>query len=164
MNYYTNIRTNNIKERKKYRGTIRINSNINLNKCMTINLEKKDEDDKIDTTINKKPMEIKPRNPQQNIKFNFNGILNKEEANVYNSNLKAGNIININNFANFDKFKYKNRKLFQEKYCRLNYIFSFSNSRKSLHKDNNDKKEITNNSHSKNKEKSEEKKLKQFKI
>ena len=163
LNYNSNIRTSNIKERKKYRGTIRINTNSNLKKCMTINLEKKNEDDKIDKIINKKPMEIKPRNPQQNIKFNFNGILNKEEANVYNSNHKAGNIININNFINFDKFKYKNRKIFQEKYCRLNYIFSFSNSRKSLHKDNNDKKEITNNSHSKDKEKNEEKKIETIK-
>ena len=54
LNYNSNIRTNNIKERKKYRGTIRINTNSNLNKCMTINLEKKNEDDKIDKTINKK--------------------------------------------------------------------------------------------------------------
>ena len=57
MNYKNNIRIVNTKQRKKYNYTIRINTNLNnnnLNECVTINLEKKKENDKIDKINNKK--------------------------------------------------------------------------------------------------------------
>ena len=132
FNYNNNIRKNIIKE-KRYNNTIRINTNNNINNCITINLENNENN----KNINKRSIEFKSRN-LNNIKFRFNGLYNKkEEINIFNSNTNNinGNIINVvNNYINFDKFQYKNRKLFSEKYCRLNNIFSFSKSHKSLEK------------------------------
>ena len=159
-NYKRNIRIVNTKQRKKYNYTIRINTNLNnnnLNECVTINLEKKNENDKIDKINNKKEVEIKSRNPH-NIRFKFNGNSNKEQVTIYNSNHIIGNIVNINKYLNFDKFQYKNRKIFHEKYCKLNNIFSCTNSHKNLNNDSN-KKEENNNFNLKNNEKKEEKKI-----
>ena len=131
-NYIRNNNNNNVKE-KSFNNTIRLNTNGNINNCMTICQEKNtiNENEKIDKLINKALIENKSRNIQ-NIKFKFNGN---------NFNHKTRNIMNFDNNGmnsiNFDKFKYKNRKLFNDKYCRLNNIFSFSSHKSLNNKDNN---------------------------
>ena len=137
-----NIRNKNIKE-KNLNNIIGTNENKGLKNCMTICQEKSQdkENDKINKYINKKSVEIKSRN-LNNINFKFNGNFKKDDVNIYNnSNHKVGNIIDINNGLNFDKFKYKNRKIFHQKYFKLNNIFSFTNSHKSLNNKENNKKE-----------------------
>ena len=149
--YNNNIKNKNNKE-KSLNNTIGVNVKNSLDNCMTICQEKNinDEDDKINKYINKKSVEVKLRN-LNSIKFKFNGNFKKEDVNIYNnSNHKVANINDINNDLNVDKFKYKNRKIFHQKYFKLNNIFSFTNSSKELNKKENHKKEkeVINNSNS----------------
>ena len=153
-----NIKNNNSKE-KGLNNTLRMNTNNNLNNCMTINQEKNTNNNEIiniEKLIKKNSIEYHSRNVY-NIKFKFNPNFKKNEINIYNSNHKSENIISINGILNNDKFRYKNRKLFNEKYCRLNNIFSFSNSLKSLkekEKEKNNKEKEKEKLNSDNNEKS----------
>ncbi len=137
FSYNNSLRTthNNLKDKNSISNTI-LMTNTNLNKCLTINQEKKsnNEIDNIDKLMKKKSIETNSRNAY-NIKFAFNGIFKNKEINIYKSNNKSDNLINVNSLFIDNKFKYQNRKLFNEKFCKLNNLFSFSNSIKTINKE-----------------------------
>ena len=141
-----NVNNNNIKD--KIRSSININHDNNtndeedLNSCLTISKEK-NRANKMINLLHKKPLDPDSTNFRNIIvKLKENGNNKIQEVNNL-SNYKNGKII-INNILNYDKFRYKNRKLLQQKFFKLNNIFSFNkNSQKDLN-DNNEKKDIAN--------------------
>ena len=141
-----NIKNNyNNNNNDKIRSSININYDNNTNdeedlsSCLTIKKEK-NRVNKLINILYKKPFDSDSCN-FRNIRVKFNENKNNKMQEVNNlSNYKNGKII-FNNIINYEKFKYKNRKLFQQKFFKLNNIFSFNkNSQKDLN-DNNEKKD-----------------------
>ena len=138
--------SNQINKRKNFsnfNSTVHVNTNDNyinidkLNSCLTIKKQKNKTKtfERLINILHKKSIDEKIKN-FKNIKFKFNYGLEKKEI-LNNSNNIIQNIYNNNNIINNDKLIYKNRKLFQEKYFKLNNIFSFSNNHNKHLKDNN---------------------------
>ena len=146
------LNVNNNNNNDKIRSSININhdNNINdeedLNSCLTISKEK-NRANKLINILHKKHIDSDSSNFRNIIvKLNENGNNKIQEVNYLNK-YKNGKIF-INNIINHDKYRYKNRKLFQQKFFKLNNIFSFNkNSQKDLNNNNEKKdkdKEIAN--------------------
>ena len=117
-----------------------------MNSCLTISKEK-NRANKLINILHKKHIDSDSSNFRNIIvKLNENGNNKIQEVNYLNK-YKNGKIF-INNIINHDKYRYKNRKLFQQKFFKLNNIFSFNkNSQKDLNNNNEKKdkdKEISN--------------------
>jgi len=149
------LNVNNNNNNDKIRSSININHDNNtndeedLNSCLTISKEK-NRANKLINILHKKPIDSDSSNFRNIIvKLNENGN-NKIQDTNYLSNYKNGKII-FNNITNYDKYRYKNRKLFQQKFFKLNNIFSFNkNSQKELNDKNEKDKEVENANNSDN--------------
>ena len=150
------LNVNNNNNNDKIRSSININHDNNtndeedLNSCLTISKEK-NRANKLINILHKKPIDSDSSNFRNIIvNLNENGN-NKIQDTNYLSNYKNGKII-FNNITNYDKYRYKNRKLFQQKFFKLNNIFSFNkNSQKELNDKNEKKdKEVENANNSNN--------------
>ena len=149
------LNVNNNNNNDKIRSSININHDNktndeeDLNSCLTISKEK-NRANKLINILHKKPIDSDSSNFRNIIvKLNENGN-NKIQDTNYLSNYKNGKII-FNNITNYDKYRYKNRKLFQQKFFKLNNIFSFNkNSQKELNDKNEKDKEVENANNSDN--------------